>query len=65
MRLPYLPIVYHHKGLGFLEMVGKTDPMDMIIVGDGLNLPEKVLDPEEWVRCTERFLAKLAPPDHG
>ena len=65
MRLPYLPIVYHHKGLGFLEMVGKTDPMEMIIVGDGLNLPEKVLDPEEWVRCTERFLAKLAPPDHG
>lgn len=60
MGLPYLPVVYHHKGLGFLGMVGRDDPEDRIVVGDGINLPATALDPKEWCRLTRRFLARIA-----
>jgi polysaccharide pyruvyl transferase WcaK-like protein len=59
LGMPYLPIVYHHKGLGFLEMVGRTDPEDRIVVGDGINLPLGSLDTQDWARRTRRFVASL------
>jgi polysaccharide pyruvyl transferase WcaK-like protein len=65
MGMPYLPIVYHHKGIGFLAMLGRTDPMDRIVIGDGINLPDAPLDPAEWVARTERFLEKVVQARHG
>lgn len=59
MGLPFLPIVYHHKGLGFLDMVGRDDPAERIVVGDGINLPASTLDPEDWCRRTARFLERI------
>lgn len=59
LGIPYLPIVYHHKALGFLELVGRDEPEDRIVVGDGINLPSTPLEPEEWVRLTMRFLERV------
>lgn len=56
MNLPYLPIVYHHKGLGFLDMVGFDRPFNPIIVGDGENIPMTVLDIKKWQDETKSFL---------
>jgi len=59
MGVPFLPIVYHHKGLGFLEMVGFSEKYSPIVVGDGINLPKQPLDKAEWRRATDEFLLHL------
>lgn len=59
MDVPFLPIIYHHKGLGFLEMTNLSEEYPRIVVGDGINLPEQPLDKAQWRRITEDFLSHL------
>jgi polysaccharide pyruvyl transferase WcaK-like protein len=63
MGLPFLPIVYHHKGLGFLEMTACSEKYRPIVVGDGINLPKQPLDKTEWRRATNDFLLDLENHD--
>lgn len=63
MGVPYMPIVYHHKGLGFMDMVKFPDAYPRIIIGDGINLPKRALDKREWEVATDAFLKRLY--DHG
>lgn len=55
LRMPFLPIIYHHKGFGFLEMA-KMEKMPALVVGDGINIPGTTLAPEAWIVETRRFL---------
>lgn len=58
LQLPFLPIIYHHKTMGFLEMIGKSS-CHQLTVGDGINLPATPLSAEEWEVTTKKFLATI------
>lgn len=57
--IPYLPIIYHHKAKGFLDIVGYSNSDLAINVGEGINWFESDLNKENWVNKTEEFLTRL------
>lgn len=59
LGIPYLPIVYHHKGFGFLDMAGKSRDC-AIVVGDGINLERTEQDEKIWVDKTREFIKGIA-----
>lgn len=60
LKKPFLPIVYHHKAMGFLELID-YEPKDCVIeVGDGVNWPHSELSPDTWIAKTETFKAYIS-----
>lgn len=58
LGIPFLPIIYHHKGFGFLDMCGKSRS-DAIVVGDGINLEKTKQEKSHWVSKTREFIGEL------
>jgi polysaccharide pyruvyl transferase WcaK-like protein len=59
MNIPYLPVIYHHKTKGFIDIT-KYQHSDLAIeVGEGINWDEREIDKTEWIEKTQKFLERL------
>lgn len=54
LKIPFLPIIYHHKGRGFLEQINFHGPKIDLLEGRNTFDP-KPLDPEHWIAQTLEF----------
>ncbi|MBN1589440.1 MAG: polysaccharide pyruvyl transferase family protein [Pirellulales bacterium] len=62
---PFLPIIYHHKTKGFLDMIGYQPENIVLETGDGMNWPDLPLVPDEWQEKTNGFLDLLSRGEIG
>ena len=59
IKKPFLPIIYHHKTAGFLELIDFRNNEYLLEVGDGENWKDVVIDSNEWKSKTEIFLESI------
>jgi len=59
LKKPFLPISYHHKTDGFLQMIDFLDKNDVLRITDGMNLIGISSPTQDWRKKTERFVASL------
>lgn len=55
-KTPFLPIIYHFKGLEFLKMVNR-EAIPKIMVGDGVHLEFHKIQWSEWKSSIDEFLS--------
>ncbi|WP_081488988.1 polysaccharide pyruvyl transferase family protein [Cupriavidus basilensis] len=58
LGIPFLPIIYHHKGFGFLDMCGRSRS-SAIVVGDGINIEKTEQLESHWVSKTREFIGEI------
>ena len=63
LNKPFMPIIYHHKTKGFIDMISYKPKEIVIEVGEGKNWQDLPLVESEWVEKTKIFLKLLKNND--
>lgn len=59
LNKPFMPVIYHHKTKGFLDLI-QYKPQDIILeIGEGLNWKDLPLISGEWEEKTKKFIELL------
>lgn len=63
LNKPFMPIIYHHKTKGFLDIINYKANEVVIEVGEGKNWKDLLLDESEWIDKTKMFIELLKKND--